>query len=82
MEFQKPSEELRAAALAGRFRRKDPLEGVDFPYLARSFELTGGSIKNIALNAAFWRADRRADNHGAHTAEPADENQKARQDHA
>ncbi len=56
MEFQKPSEELRLRLWRGAFAEKTPLEGVDFPYLARSFELTGGSIKNIALNAAFLAA--------------------------
>jgi SpoVK/Ycf46/Vps4 family AAA+-type ATPase len=34
-----------------------PLDDVDLGYLAKSFELTGGSIRNAALTGAFLAAD-------------------------
>jgi hypothetical protein len=40
------------------FPSETPLgEDVDFPFLARQFELTGGDIKNVVLDAAFMAAD-------------------------
>jgi ATP-dependent 26S proteasome regulatory subunit len=39
------------------FPKKAPLgNDLDWEYLARSFELSGSSIKNIAINAAFMAA--------------------------
>jgi len=32
-------------------------EGIDLPFLARQFKLSGGNIKNIAVNASFLAAD-------------------------
>ena len=56
IEFPLPGEDLRLAIWKSAFAAEVPLDGVDFPYLARQFELSGGSIKNIALNAAFLAA--------------------------
>lgn len=57
VEFQLPGaaqrEELWRACLPGTVPQQD----VDFAYLARQFELAGGAIKNIALNAAFLAAE-------------------------
>lgn len=56
IEFMLPSEALRGEIWRGAFAAEVPLESVDFGYLARQFELSGGSIKNVALNAAFLAA--------------------------
>lgn len=32
-------------------------DDIDFPFLARQFELTGGNIRNVALSAAFLAAE-------------------------
>lgn len=56
VEFQLPTQELREQIWRGCFPPQVPLEEVDFPYLARQFELSGGSIKNVALNAVFLAA--------------------------
>lgn len=41
------------------FPAKMPLKGdIDIEYLADNFELSGASIKNIAVNAAFLAASR------------------------
>jgi len=34
---------------------------VDFPFLARQFELSGGNIRNIALAAAVFAAEEQGD---------------------
>lgn len=57
VEFQLPTRELREEIWRGCFPPQVPLEEVDFPYLARQFELSGGSIKNVALNAVFLAAE-------------------------
>ncbi len=56
VEFQFPNEETRRMLWQSAFAEKTPLEDVDFDFLAFRFELAGGSIKNIALNAAFLAA--------------------------
>ena len=57
VEFQMPSPELRKEIWQNCFTPQVPLQEIDFPYLARQFELSGGSIKNVALNAVFLAAD-------------------------
>lgn len=57
VEFQLPSPELREEIWQGSFAPQVPLQEIDFPYLARQFELSGGSIKNVALNAVFLAAE-------------------------
>lgn len=56
MEFQIPSQETRLALWKACFAPETPARDVDFHYLARQFELAGGSIKNAVLNAAFQAA--------------------------
>lgn len=55
--FSFPDAGARKSIWKGIFPSKTPLDaGVDFEYLARQFELSGGSIKNIAVAAAFMAA--------------------------
>lgn len=57
VEFQLPSEELRREIWESSFSDKVPLDEIDFAYLARQFEVAGGIIKNVVLNATFLAAD-------------------------
>ena len=57
IEFQLPNEELRAQIWRSAFGKHVPTDGIDFDYLAHRFDLAGGTIKNIVLNAAFLAAD-------------------------
>lgn len=55
--FALPDAGARKSIWKGIFPARTPLdEGVDFDYLSRQFELSGGSIKNIAVAAAFMAA--------------------------
>lgn len=55
--FQRPDKETRLEIWQSAFDEKVPLsEDVDFDYLAEQFELSGGEIKNIVLNAVFYAA--------------------------
>lgn len=55
--FSFPDAGARKSIWKGIFPAQTPLDGgVDFEYLARQFELSGGSIKNIAVAAAFMAA--------------------------
>ncbi|MEG0110567.1 MAG: ATP-binding protein, partial [Oscillospiraceae bacterium] len=56
VEFPLPSAATREEIWRGAFSSKIPLQDIDFAYLARQFELSGGSIKNIVLNASFLAA--------------------------
>lgn len=57
--FTFPQKEQRARLWKKVFPSKMPLESdIDIAYLADNFELSGASIKNIALNAAFLAASR------------------------
>lgn len=56
VEFTLPSEEIRRQIWESSFAPEVPLEDVNFEYLARQFELAGGNIKNIVLNAVFKAA--------------------------
>jgi hypothetical protein len=41
------------------FPPQAPLDaGVDFPFLARQFELSGGNIRNVVTAAAFMAAEK------------------------
>ena len=55
--FEMPDEEVRKELWQGCFTKETPLDMVDFDFLARTFEFSGGSIKNVALNAAFLAAE-------------------------
>jgi SpoVK/Ycf46/Vps4 family AAA+-type ATPase len=58
VEFPFPDEEYRYHIWQGIFPPQAPLaDDVDFATLARSFKLSGGNIKNIALAAAFLAAE-------------------------
>lgn len=57
MEFQMPDAALRKAIWKSSFGKGVPLQDIDFDFLARQFELSGGSIKNIVLNATFQAAE-------------------------
>ena len=56
--FPFPDSTLRETIWRRVFPRETPLGKVDYPKLAR-LNLPGGSIRNIALNAAFLAADAR-----------------------
>lgn len=57
--FTFPQKEQRAQLWEKVFPRQMPLQGdIDIDYLADNFELSGASIKNIAVNAAFIAASR------------------------
>jgi len=56
IEFPFPSAEQRLAIWQGIFPRQMPHAGLDLEFMARRFEITGGSIRNIALAAAFLGA--------------------------
>ena len=51
--FAMPDEKERLAIWKKGFPDKLPTEDIDFKFLARQFELSGGNIKNIILSAAF-----------------------------
>ena len=54
--FTLPDEERRREMWIRAFPEKLPLDNIDFAYLVRNFELSGSSIKNIALHSAFLAA--------------------------
>lgn len=56
VEFPFPNEEIRRQLWESSFAPEVPLEDINFEYLARQFELAGGNIKNIVLNAVFKAA--------------------------
>ena len=57
VDFLKPDVALRERLWRGMFPREAPLASdVDFQFLARQFDLNGGDIRNIALDAAFMSA--------------------------
>jgi len=57
VEFPVPDESDRNRIWQGIFPPDAPLvKGVDLPFMARQFKITGGNIKNVALSAAFLAA--------------------------
>src|SRR5215208_5384714 len=61
VEFPFPDEEQRARIWPLLFPDEAEREpDIDFALLARQFRITGGSIKNIVLGAAFLAAGERA----------------------
>ncbi|MCI9174189.1 MAG: ATP-binding protein [Lachnospiraceae bacterium] len=57
--FTFPQKEQRAQLWEKVFPGQMPLKkDIDIPYLSENFELSGASIKNIAINAAFIAASR------------------------
>ena len=57
IEFQLPGAQLRGQIWRSAFGKNVPMVDIDFDYLARQFDLAGGAIKNIVLNATFLAAD-------------------------
>lgn len=54
VEFPFPEEPYRYKIWRGQFPTEAPLsEDIDFAFLARQFNVAGGNIKNIVLNASF-----------------------------
>jgi hypothetical protein len=57
VDFPRPSESHRERLWKGMFPRETPLgDDIDLPFLARQFELTGGDIRTVALDAVFMAA--------------------------
>lgn len=57
VEFPLPDERDREQLWKGMFPPQVPLsQDVDFPFIAKQFSLTGGDIRNVALDAAFLAA--------------------------
>ncbi len=57
IEFPLPDETHRAKLWRGIFPPEAPLaQDVDFAFLAKQFQIAGGDIKNVALEAAFLAA--------------------------
>lgn len=56
VDFPMPNAAIRREIWKSCFTPATPLEHIDYAFLADKFELSGGSIKNIALNAAFAAA--------------------------
>ncbi|HSL57155.1 MAG TPA: ATP-binding protein [Acidimicrobiales bacterium] len=57
LEFPVPDERERRAIWAQSFPAAAPVADVDLDFLASHFELSGGSIRNAALNTAFLAAE-------------------------
>ena len=72
VEFPFPDEKYRERIWRVTFPREAPLAGdVDFARLSREIRLAGGSIKNIALAAAFYAASDGREIRMSHLAEAA-----------
>jgi len=57
IDFPLPDEVHRRKLWRGMFPREVPLgDDVDFDFLAKQFDLAGGDIRNVALDAAFLAA--------------------------
>lgn len=57
VEFPMPGEKHREKLWHGMFNEQVPLgDDIDFSFLAAQFELSGGDIRNVALDAAFLAA--------------------------
>jgi AAA+ superfamily predicted ATPase len=57
IDFPSPDDTYREKLWQGMFPPQVPLgDDVDFVFLAKQFEISGGDIKNIALDAAFLAA--------------------------
>ncbi|MDD1725058.1 MAG: ATP-binding protein, partial [Methanospirillum sp.] len=56
IEISSPDEHHRKLLWSKIFPRAVPSEELDFGFLARQFAITGGNIRNIAVNAAFLAA--------------------------
>jgi SpoVK/Ycf46/Vps4 family AAA+-type ATPase len=57
IEFPMPAEPERKAIWQHAIPKAAPVKDIDYDFLARQFDLAGGSIKGAALHAAFLAAD-------------------------
>ena len=58
LEFPFPDEAMREKIWRKVFPKQAPLNNsIDFKFLAKNFKLSGASIRNIALSAAFFSAE-------------------------
>jgi hypothetical protein len=58
VEFPFPDDSSRRLIWKTHFPPEAPLsEDVDYEFLARKFQIAGGNIKNVVLNAAFFAAE-------------------------
>ncbi len=57
VEFPMPDEQERRAIWRLSFPPGAPMDGIDLDFLARQFRISGGSIRNAALTAAFIAAE-------------------------
>jgi SpoVK/Ycf46/Vps4 family AAA+-type ATPase len=58
VEFPFPDAEHRERIWRGMFPREAPVaEDVDFTFMARQFDLSGGNIRNVVTSAAFLAAE-------------------------
>lgn len=57
VEFKLPEEQERLLIWRSAFPSTAPIGDVDVEFLARQFKISGGSIRNAALTAAFAAAD-------------------------
>jgi AAA+ superfamily predicted ATPase len=61
IDFPRPEEAERERIWRGMFPPRSPVASdVDFTFLARQFDLAGGEIRNVALDAAFIAAQARS----------------------
>ncbi len=61
IDFPRPEEAERERIWRGMFPAQSPVaEDVDFSFLAHQFDLAGGDIRNVALDAAFIAAQERS----------------------
>ena len=59
VDFPFPDEKYRIRIWQNIFPKKTPQsENIDYEFLAKKFSLSGGNIKNVALNAAFLAAEK------------------------
>ncbi len=56
LDFPFPDEQNRRAIWRGIFPGEMPRQDIDYEFLGRGFKVSGGSIKNIAINTAFLAA--------------------------
>jgi AAA+ superfamily predicted ATPase len=60
IQFPFPDAEQREKLWRGIFPKETPLsEDIDYKYLGKKFEVSGGNIKNMAVYAAFLAAERK-----------------------
>lgn len=55
--FPIPDEEYRHRIWRTMFPKEAPIKEIDFSFIARKFQFSGGNIKNVVLNAAFLAAE-------------------------